>query len=144
MLDVDHFKELNDAHGHTAGDVVLRQTALVLASKVHRAGDTVARYGGEEFALLLPHTDSETGLRLAEEIRAAIEAMQAGDARTGRLHITVSIGVASVDGDGFDQPASSLVEQADHALYEAKHSGRNRVVLHAPADPDPSPAGEQD
>jgi diguanylate cyclase (GGDEF)-like protein len=133
MLDVDHFKELNDAHGHTAGDVVLQQTALTLAAKVHRAGDTVARYGGEEFAMLLPHTDAETGVRLAEEIRVAIEEMQAGDDRTGPLRITVSIGVASVDGEGFDQPASSLVEQADHALYEAKHAGRNRVVLHAAA-----------
>ena len=113
LLDIDHFKKVNDTHGHPAGDAVLRGVAQV-AAKQARETDIVARYGGEEMALILPETDAEGAARIAERIRQAVAA-----SKHEGLQVTVSIGVAT----GFDD----LVEHADKALYRAKQSGRNRV-----------------
>ena len=130
MLDVDHFKQVNDRFGHLVGDQVLREIAQRVEVQV-RASDVTARYGGEEFALLLPQTPAAQAAVLAERIRAAVAAEHfhaAGQA----LAVTVSIGVADlrpaqVPGD-FKALGESLIARADAALYAAKASGRNRVM----------------
>lgn len=123
LIDADHFKAVNDTHGHATGDAVLQALARILSANT-RAIDEVARYGGEEFVILLPQTqDGETALVVAEKIRAAI----ADAAFPGPGHMTVSIG-ASVWRPA-DPDASAVVERADAALYQAKAAGRNRAVL---------------
>jgi diguanylate cyclase (GGDEF)-like protein/PAS domain S-box-containing protein len=126
-IDADFFKNINDTWGHAAGDDVLRNLALTLAANV-REIDVVARMGGEEFAALLPSTDLEGAIRLAERFRSAVESQCV---RTGEVEIryTVSIGVASMDAGitGVDQ----LLKLADNALYAAKKAGRNRVCPQA-------------
>ncbi len=125
MLDVDHFKKINDQHGHAAGDDVLKQLANSVRSGL-REVDLAARFGGEEFVILLPQTDKEGALILAERLRKSIaqDPIQAGEKQ---LEVTASFGVASnrdvVDGDPED-----LLRGADIALYHAKRSGRNQVV----------------
>lgn len=121
MVDVDHFKRLNDAHGHRVGDRVLRQVAHTLASGI-RPVDLLARYGGEEFAVLLPGLALETAMAVAERLREAVEE----DRIEGVPRATVSIGVATLR-DG--EPLAGLLERADAALYRAKQSGRNRTSL---------------
>jgi diguanylate cyclase (GGDEF)-like protein len=118
MLDLDHFKRLNDTRGHQAGDEVLRRTAATLREQ-QRAYDTVARYGGEEFALIAPGLTAADAEALAERIRAAI----AGNG----CDVTASIGVATYPRDAADP--DSLVAAADGALYSSKHSGRDQVSL---------------
>jgi two-component system cell cycle response regulator len=124
MVDIDHFKAVNDEYGHLAGDALLRQLALLLQDSV-RSVDAVGRYGGEEFLLLLPHTADEEARRLADRIRARIQAcaFRVGD-RTHRL--TVSMGVFSCPSP-LVVSAADLVREADRALYRAKGAGRNRV-----------------
>jgi two-component system cell cycle response regulator len=124
MLDIDHFKQVNDTFGHQAGDEVLRVFARV-ASTVLREGDVLYRYGGEEFAAVLPHADMVGATTAGERIVAAISAhpFRVG---SSPVSITTSAGVACWPGSGAD--AIQLVEQADSALYEAKKAGRNRVV----------------
>lgn len=129
LVDVDHFKRINDRYGHQRGDAVLRAIAALLGRDL-RASDVLARYGGEEFVLLLPNTDVEQAQRIAERIRSRIAQAGLGDAGAGAA-VTVSIGVAvlaagrDVPGDGV---ADWLFGQADAALYRAKHQGRNRVI----------------
>jgi diguanylate cyclase (GGDEF)-like protein len=125
MLDLDFFKRVNDTHGHLAGDAVLRKVAVCI-KEIVRSYDLVARYGGEEFVVMISDADEETALRLAERIRAHVEENSClYDGR--RLPITFSIGVASGEGvDSFE----TLLRYADDAMYAAKESGRNRVVLH--------------
>ncbi|WP_217914048.1 bifunctional diguanylate cyclase/phosphohydrolase [Miltoncostaea marina] len=118
MLDLDHFKRINDTHGHAAGDAVLVETARRLTA-CSRADDLVARIGGEEFLMLLPGTDGAAALAIAERVRAAVVATPFG-AATG--HLTVSLGVATL-GPGLD--ADALLGHADTALYWAKAHGRN-------------------
>ena len=127
MLDVDHFKQYNDTHGHPSGDRVLRRIASVMRETV-REGDLVARYGGEEFAALLPQTDAGQGRIVAERIREAVE-------RHPFAHrtITMSIGAAEFAVDGGD--AETLISSADRALYTAKHEGRNCVVFVQDTEP---------
>lgn len=121
LCDVDRFKQYNDGYGHPAGDEVLRIAARLLSQTI-REGDFVARYGGEEFAILLPNTGSAEAQEVAERVRQAIESYEFAWRR-----VTVSIGVsAAMTGAA---PPQSLVESADRALYAAKNSGRNRVVL---------------
>jgi diguanylate cyclase (GGDEF)-like protein len=119
MLDIDHFKKLNDTHGHHAGDTVLRRVGKQLSEEC-RSSDLVARYGGEEFAALLPDTDLEQAKALAERLRIVIAE------ETEELRVTASFGVASCP-DHASTPAE-LVRAADAALYESKHRGRNRTT----------------
>jgi diguanylate cyclase (GGDEF)-like protein len=121
MLDIDHFKQFNDRFGHPAGDELLRQVASVLRRSA-RAYDVVARYGGEEFAILLPNTDLEEAIRVAERLRQQIAAIQ-------NPHAPVSASFGVVAYRRGSAPATLLYE-ADSALYEAKRRGRNRVCVY--------------
>lgn len=129
MVDVDHFKAVNDRHGHSAGDLALVQVAHTLVSRL-RKQDSVCRYGGEEFCILLPCTDSKGALALAEIIRTAIgnTPLAVADAN---ITLTVSIGVASIHflHPSCEEDVTALFELADNALYQAKNLGRNCVVM---------------
>lgn len=127
MVDIDHFKNVNDRFGHAGGDAVLRETAGRLQRAV-RAGDLIARFGGEEFALLLPRTDERTAVEVAERLRLSVAAgpMPAGKAEVA---VTVSLGVATAR--DVSVSLDELLQRADLALYAAKEGGRNRSVLHA-------------
>jgi diguanylate cyclase (GGDEF)-like protein len=124
MIDVDHFKQVNDRFGHEAGDRVLKSLANVLNS-AKRASDVVGRMGGEEFAMLLPETGKQAALVIAERLRQLAQTCSPAIAGE-KSDLTISIGVAaaSVRTSGIE----SLCRQADQALYEAKRAGRNRVV----------------
>lgn len=127
MMDIDHFKQYNDLYGHPGGDACLRSVALTLGATLKRPTDLAARYGGEEFVLVLPNTNAEGALLIAEKIRqdvAALTIIHAGVA----AQVTISLGVATTIPEHGSLPASLLAE-ADAALYSAKHNGRNRVVL---------------
>ncbi len=134
MLDVDHFKRINDEHGHPAGDEVLKGLARVLAASV-REMDVVGRLGGEEFAVLLPCTSLAEGQVVAERLRRSIEETRfaLGDVV---LPVTVSVGLANVR---IVSDPAELVNQADRALYAAKKAGRNRAYYHSVAGYDPAP-----
>jgi diguanylate cyclase (GGDEF)-like protein len=127
MVDVDHFKKVNDTHGHVTGDKVLKGVAEILKKKVR--GGSAYRYGGEEMAVLLPKADLEGAVQVAERLRAAIEAH-----KIAGVKVTASFGVAQYEAGLADPP--TLVEKADQALYRAKETGRNRVVA-APKPPLP-------
>jgi diguanylate cyclase (GGDEF)-like protein len=130
LLDIDHFKAINDTYGHPAGDACLRALADYMRQKVQRAGDLLARYGGEEFAVLLINSTLGDALDLADEFRADIAGLEVVfEGRT--LRFTASIGVASAIPDMQFTP-SQFVGDADKALYEAKHGGRNCVRAAAP------------
>ena len=122
MFDLDHFKSINDQHGHQAGDLILIQFTEVL--KKHSEGAVLARYGGEEFAIILPETTKLEAMKQAEVIRSAVE-NAVFNLRRLEIHLTVSIGVANVPDDTLEVEA--LVQKADLALYDAKKTGRNRV-----------------
>lgn len=125
MLDIDHFKSVNDNYGHGIGDKCLKRVVAVISEQLHRAQDEVCRYGGEEIAVVLPETDSEGALTVASNIRAAVEALRV-ETSQGPLQVTASLGVSTVPG-GADRPPQRLLEEADQALYVAKAEGRNRV-----------------
>jgi diguanylate cyclase (GGDEF)-like protein len=124
LLDIDHFKRLNDSYGHPAGDAVLRNTAHVLTRHLRR-GDQAARYGGEEFAVILPGTDEGGALHLAERIRTALEKSHI-TFEGARIGATASLGLAVWPQDG--ATGDRLIAAADRGLYAAKDQGRNRVV----------------
>ncbi|MDH5674605.1 MAG: GGDEF domain-containing protein [Myxococcales bacterium] len=125
MVDVDHFKRLNDTHGHAAGDAVLSLLGARLRA-ILRPTDYVARYGGEEFAVLLPEADIQGGLRAIERVRASIASAEGWPADTPELPtITISSGVCQLTPE---MTPAELFARADAALYEAKRSGRNRVI----------------
>lgn len=126
MADIDHFKQVNDAHGHQTGDEVLRGVADVLRRSL-RATDVGGRYGGEEFIVVMAHNDPEGARRLAERWRAAVENAVFGAPGGTPVEVTISVGVAGAVGPGGD--ASDLVAAADAALYAAKQCGRNRVCV---------------
>jgi diguanylate cyclase (GGDEF)-like protein len=131
MLDLDHFKHVNDRFGHGAGDDVLAAVGEVLRACV-RGSDFAGRYGGEEFLMLLPGADQEGALVLAEKVRCAIEALEF---QQPELKVTASLGIATFPLDALD--ADALVRIADRALYSAKAKGRNRVeLIEAAASPD--------
>lgn len=131
LVDLDHFKQINDRHGHQIGDLVLQQVARTLNLGL-RASDVLARYGGEEFILLLPDTDSTQAAEIAERLRAAVAALAWPQTAGGRLQVvTASIGLASVDSSQIttlNDPDRWLLRQSDSALYLAKAGGRNRVA----------------
>ena len=135
-LDIDHFKSVNDKYGHDMGDVVLRNVARAMAEGL-RSNDLAARPGGEEFLLLLPHTELAGGLAMAERVRARLEKLaHVGPSAT--LNVTASFGVACTH-PSHEMPAGEeLLARADQALYEAKRSGRNRVMAWALAADEPS------
>jgi diguanylate cyclase (GGDEF)-like protein len=125
MIDIDHFKSVNDRYGHPAGDRVLRDVARLLQEGV-RTVDTVGRYGGEEFVAILPQTEMADARQLAERLRRAIEA-HVVKVPAGEIRVTVSIGVAKYPAVAIATP-DDLVRAADQALYRAKEEGRNRVA----------------
>lgn len=132
MFDVDHFKQINDQHGHPGGDACLRALADLMRPKIQREGDVLARYGGEEFVVLLINTTLESAARLAETFRADIEALQTRF--EGRpIRFTASFGVASAPA-GQPFAAQGLLGRADQALYQAKRDGRNCVRVAPPQD----------
>lgn len=125
MLDIDHFKQVNDTRGHRTGDRVLSEVARVLQRSI-RQTDFVGRYGGEEFLIILPSTDVAGAAIMGERIRSAIEGTPMSDTSSGSFPLTVSIGVAEhASADNEDL----LVSRADAALYRAKELGRNRVEV---------------
>ena len=125
MIDLDRFKEINDSHGHLAGDAVLRQLGDILRHEA-RSVDIVARYGGEEFVIVLPDTAMEGGMIFADRVRARV-ADHLFNSSAGSLRVTVSVGVAMFPDQGLET-ADAVISQADAALYRAKAGGRNRVM----------------
>lgn len=132
LFDIDHFKQINDKHGHLVGDEVLRSTAETVRSLLRRT-DILARYGGEEFTVYLPHTNREQAELLAERIMLAVgeNEVQAG---SDKVSVTISMGVLTESSESlkFNDPKEYLREvfaSADAALYKAKDEGRNRVVM---------------
>jgi len=125
LFDIDHFKSINDTHGHLAGDVVLRQMAAMVSANVRRE-DTLARVGGEEFGLLLPEVSMEAARAVAEKLRVIIERTPCTFEET-RIDITSSFGVAELSFEGNMGP-TELYQAADAQLYAAKKAGRNRVM----------------
>jgi diguanylate cyclase (GGDEF)-like protein len=124
MLDIDHFKKVNDTYGHQAGDHILRSLASLIDERI-RTVDVVARYGGEEFCCLLPETTAESALALAEFLRMGVEA-EIFHFKDKSIKITISQGVSDLS-DGMDS-AEMLLKRADDGLYEAKRRGRNKVA----------------
>ena len=124
MADIDHFKQFNDKYGHVAGDEVLKNVASVFKENI-RLIDIGARYGGEEFAVILPKTDINEAIIVAERIRSSIES---SSLRFNEevLNVTISVGVAQFD-PAIDNTKQSFIERADRALYISKEEGRNRV-----------------
>ena len=136
LMDLDHFKQVNDSRGHQEGDHCLEQIGSFLAKTIRRSGEVVARYGGEEFAVLLPNTTLDEATELAERLRAGIEglAIDAGTAPGGI--VTASLGVAGAGAGEIGSP-DELLARADEAMYAAKDEGRNRVKV-APAHSAPA------
>jgi len=127
LIDLDHFKRVNDQHGHRMGDAVLRTAAAILSGAI-RGSDLAARFGGEELVLLLPETDLNGAAGMAERLRqgfaAAITSLDGTDVR-----VTASLGVAAWRGPG--ESLDTLIHRADQALYAAKHAGRDKVMVAA-------------
>jgi diguanylate cyclase (GGDEF)-like protein len=133
LIDVDDFKLINDSYGHKTGDIILREIASRLM-KDRREIDTVARYGGDEFILILPDTNLVGADYVAQRLREDIDSAGFAVSSPSQLvRLTISLGAASFPRDAQSKP--DLLEAADVALYEAKHEGRNRVVLHSELDP---------
>ncbi|MFA8627676.1 diguanylate cyclase [Xanthomonas campestris pv. campestris] len=138
MLDVDHFKQFNDGQGHAGGDLLLAAVGELLLTRL-RAEDVACRYGGEEFTVILPETDGEEAMRVAEQIRGHIAALAVSDGQRALPRVTASIGVASFPADG--ELGSALIQKADAALYVAKRQGRNRVERHGAVAVNAEPVG---
>ncbi len=135
FLDIDHFKQVNDNYGHPIGDAVLKLFASVLKLQI-RNTDFLARFGGEEFAILLPDCSLKQAEQIANNIRSKIEQEPFCVASKSKLSITTSIGVscynpASLSNTSFEELSNNLLQSADDALYQAKHSGRNKVIYKA-------------
>ncbi len=128
LCDVDYFKQFNDTHGHSAGDVCLQRIAQIISSALKRPSDMVARYGGEEFVVILPHTDIKGAIVVAELIQAEIQQLQILHGHSSvSQYVTVSIGIASTQ-PIFSGSPKDLLDEADKLLYIAKQQGRNRIM----------------
>jgi diguanylate cyclase (GGDEF)-like protein/PAS domain S-box-containing protein len=132
LIDVDHFKAFNDAYGHPAGDDCLKAFARVLRETLNRPADLVARYGGEEFAAILPDTNRDGAIAVAETIRQAVRGLGLVLDRSETGLLTASVGVATRSADAGPATAEELLREADEALYAAKAAGRDRVVAARP------------
>lgn len=121
MADIDHFKRVNDTYGHNVGDEVIKGVAKIIREAL-RKGDIVARFGGEEFCIILPNVDTDRAMALAETIRARVQGAVFAD-----VSVTASFGVSSLRFNAKDP--KELIAQADTALYESKHNGRNQCTL---------------
>jgi len=130
MLDLDHFKQLNDTHGHAAGDTLLRAFGALLRT-TSRESDIGCRYGGDEFILVLPDASVAAGIVAAERVRQAVKDLELEDFGRPPGGVTVSVGIAGYPDHGTD--ARSLVQMADAALYQAKAAGRDRVTVARPS-----------
>ncbi len=130
LFDIDHFKKVNDTHGHQAGDHVLSEISALLTGAL-RAEDVFARYGGEEFAVICRGSDVTQGQIVAERMRKAVEVNKFVFEGT-HIPVTISVGVAGLP-DANVKDAAELVSLADQSLYKSKHAGRNRVTVHKPA-----------
>src|SRR6185437_3851900 len=126
LCDLDHFKAINDRHGHATGDLVLREAAAKCGALL-RPREVFGRFGGEEFSFLLPASGPEAAQQRAEELRTAIAATSVGFG-SGECKVSASFGVAATSSSGYG--LRQLLADADAALYQAKAAGRNRVVLH--------------
>ena len=125
LLDIDHFKQVNDCYGHEAGDRALASFATIL-KKMSRAIDVPARFGGEEFVVLLVNTDLSGAMEMAERIREAVSQIVV-TYNGGEFGFTVSIGVTAFENE--DENFSEVIRRADHGMYQAKEMGRNRVIM---------------
>ena len=125
MLDLDHFKQINDTLGHQAGDAVLQSLAKVLCVG-KREYDVIGRYGGEEFLVLLPQVDAQGAIIVAERLRKRVEETDLGTNIKKPVRLTISLGVATFNGETISE--EDLIRRADEALYRAKADGRNRSV----------------
>ena len=123
MVDLDHFKQINDTHGHHAGDTVLEAVSAYLVTNLRRY-DQVCRYGGEEFVLMLPDTEPEQAVPIVDRLRRGLEDLAIQLDSGERVGITASIGIAPLLPD---QPIGASIEHADQAMYAAKRAGRNQV-----------------
>ena len=130
MIDIDHFKKVNDTHGHVTGDLVIKGLGEVLRQTVTAPSAMAARYGGEEFAVVLPNTSMETAIDLAESLRTRVKRMKIRDKKTQSdlLSVTVSLGLAAMSRD---DDALSLIARADKALYQSKQRGRDKLTCAA-------------
>jgi diguanylate cyclase (GGDEF)-like protein len=129
ILDLDHFKEINDTYGHLTGDKVLK----VVSDKLEniRTSDMAARYGGEEFALMFPETSVEDTEDLLQRIRHSVREYSFEDPSGNEFQVTCSFGVAEMN--GHEESPDDLIEKADNAMYEAKNNGRDQIKFHQPA-----------
>ncbi|MBP0597693.1 GGDEF domain-containing protein [Herbaspirillum sp. LeCh32-8] len=130
MIDVDHFKLYNDIYGHTKGDECLKTVARAIGAARKRSRDLAARYGGEEFALVLPDCDIHGAMSIAYNLRQSIAELRLPHSGAKNGHVTVSIGVASLHPVQENDSVLTLIEHADQALYQAKQSGRDRIVTY--------------
>ena len=130
LIDIDYFKAYNDCYGHLQGDECLRTVARALQQALHRPADLVARYGGEEFAVVLPNTNAQGAMQLADSLRKVVETLRLPHPGSP-LHdfVTISMGIASKVASEKASP-TDLIQMADAALYEAKHAGRNQSRVH--------------
>jgi diguanylate cyclase (GGDEF)-like protein len=134
LIDLDHFKQINDRYGHRAGDAALKAVVQVIRTRLRKA-DVLGRVGGEEFGLILPASDAPGAQRLLEDVRRAIEQLDTQRDSAGQpIRLTMSAGIAAVASDS-PADADRLYARADEALYQAKGSGRNRVCLWTPPQP---------
>ncbi|MDP2076582.1 MAG: GGDEF domain-containing protein, partial [Sulfuricurvum sp.] len=129
MCDIDHFKQINDTHGHTAGDMVLKEFAHIMKKSLNRGSDFIARYGGEEFVVILYDANSNDAKELCIKIQNNFKDSQNFESQWGKIGvITMSFGIASIVPMEQDT-CQNLIDSADIALYKAKNEGRNRIVI---------------
>ncbi|NNL76715.1 MAG: GGDEF domain-containing protein [Desulfobacterales bacterium] len=127
LLDLDHFKKINDTYGHPVGDIVLKEVSKSIKNTI-RESDTAARYGGEEFAIVLPETDLKGAAIVAERLRRAVE-RQRIDAKGINVGVTISVGAACYQASAGTKEKSEIIASADNALYSSKHTGRNKISV---------------